>query len=233
MNELTAHPLFGLTLTAAIYFPCMLLYRKTRFPLLSPLPLTVAVICGILLLSGVSFEEYNVGGSYLSFLLTPVIVCLAVPLYERLPDVKRHAGAILVSLGVGSVTGVVSVWALCRVFGLPDLLLLSLAPKSVTTPIGIEVAEALGGLRAVAAAAIILSGSLGAMFGPELCRLLRIKHPIAQGLAIGAAAHGLGTARAMEVSKGIGTYSGLAIGVCGLITALAAPVLIRALALIW
>jgi len=233
MNEFTAHPIFGLTLTAAIYFPCMLLYRKTRFVLFSPLPITVAAICGVLLATGISFEDYNAGGSYLSFLLTPVIVCLAVPLYERLPEVRRSAGAILISLCAGSVAAMVSVWALCRLFGLPDILLLSLAPKSVTTPIAIEVTESLGGLRAVTAIAVILSGTLGALFGPELCRLLRIRHPIAQGLSIGAAAHGLGTARAMETSPGIGTYSGLAIGVCGFFTALAAPALVRILLLIW
>ena len=233
LSALTGHPLFGLALTAVAYMLGLWLYRLTRFPLLHPFPTATAIVCGVLLLTGTPYENYNIGGSYLTLLLSPATVCLAVPLYEKLPKIKKHAGAILLSLCVGCVTAIVSMWALSRAFGLPDLLLYSLVPKSVTTAIAVEVAASLGGLRTVAVLGVLIAGMTGALFGPALCDLFGLRAPLARGLAVGAASHALGTARAMEASADEGAAGGLAIGVCGLITALLAPALLRFLMAIW
>ena len=233
MSAITSHPLFGVTLTVAAYLFGVWLFRVTKFALFHPLPVATAIVCGTLLLTGTSYEQYNIGGSYLSFILTPATVCLAVPLYENLPKIKKNAGVILLSLCAGCLTAIVSIWGFSRWFSLPDVLYFSAVPKSVTTAIAVELSDALGGLRAITVVALLLAGLIGTLAGPAICKLFGIRKPVAVGLAIGASSHVLGTTRALQIGPVEGAMSGLAVGVCGLITAVAAPVVVRLLGLLW
>lgn len=222
---IVSNPLFGITLSVAVYTLCTLIYRKTKLTILSPL-LTILLICGVLLLFHIEYRDYNTGGQFITLMLSPATVVLAVPLYDQLHLIKKNAGVILISIAIGSITSMLSVFALCRAFGLDKAMMMSLVPKSVTTAIAIDVSGNMGGIRAVTIAAVVLSGVVGAIIGPGLCKVLHIKNRVAVGLAMGTSAHAVGTSKAMELGEDEGTMSGLAISVAGIITVIAAPLLI-------
>jgi predicted murein hydrolase (TIGR00659 family) len=230
---IVSNPLFGITLSILVYVFFSFVYKKTRLTILNPLFLTILMICGLLLILNISFADYNQGGRFITLLLSPATVVLAVPLYDQLDLIKKNAATIFVSIAIGSLTSMLSVIAICRLFSVGKVLTVSLVPKSVTTAIAIDVSAANGGIKAVTVLAVLLTGVFGSVAGPWLCRFFRIKSRVAVGLAMGTASHALGTAKAIELGEDEGAMSSLAVSVAGIITVLTAPVLISLLMRIW
>ncbi|WP_026381232.1 LrgB family protein [Afifella pfennigii] len=223
---LAASPLLALTLTLMAYQLGAFLYRRAGMnPLLNPVLIAVLILVAILILTGTSYESYFEGAQFVHFLLGPATVALAIPLYRQLHQLRRSGGAIFVSLILGSLTAAASAIGIAFALGGDRLTLVSIAPKSVTAPVAMGISEQLGGLPSLTAVLVILTGILGAALGPPLLNLLRIKDMRARGLAIGTASHGIGTARALQVSEVAGAFAGLAMGLNALATALLLPIL--------
>ena len=228
---LSASPLLSLTVTLLAYQAGYWIYRRGNLnPLLNPVLLAVAALAGLLLATGTDYRTYFDGAQFVHFLLGPATVALAVPLYNQFRQVRRSMGPLLASIVVGSLTASASAVGIAWALGAADTTLISLAPKSVTTPIAMGISERLGGLPSLTAVLVILTGVIGAMIGPPLLDLLRVRDWRARGLSIGVAAHGIGTARAMQVNEVAGAFAGLAMGLNALATAILLPLLWRWLA---
>jgi len=225
---LSASPLAALTFTLIAYQTGLALSRRARLhPLVNPVLIAVALIAGLLVASGTPYETYFDGAQFVHFLLGPATVALAIPLYRQFDKVRRSAFAILASLLTGSVTAAASAVGLAALFEAAPETLASLAPKSVTAPVAMGISDALGGLPSLTAVLVILTGILGAALGPLVLDLVRVRDWRARGFAIGVAAHGIGTARALQVNETAGAFSGLAMGLNALATALLLPLLWR------
>jgi predicted murein hydrolase (TIGR00659 family) len=223
---LATNPLLHLTLTLIAYLGGSKLYRMSGMnPLLNPVLIAVIAVVTILAVTGTHYEQYFEGAQFVHFLLGPATVALAIPLYNQIDRVRRSLPALLASIIVGSLTASLSAVGIAWALGAGPVLLATVAPKSVTTPIAMGISEALGGLPSLTAVMVILTGVAGAMLGPPLLNLLRIKDWRARGLAIGVASHGIGTARAMQVNEVAGAFSGLAMGLNALATAILLPIL--------
>ncbi|MBR0568506.1 LrgB family protein [Azoarcus sp. L1K30] len=221
---LSTTPLLGLTLTLIAYQAAFQIYKRVGFhPLANPVLLAVAMLAGVLLLTGTPYSTYFDGAQFVHFLLGPATVALAIPLHAQWPRLKTMAGPLLISLAAGSLTAALSAYAIGAVLGASRESLMSLAPKSVTTPIAMAVAERLGGLPSLTAVLVIMTGILGAVGARYVYRLLRIDDHAVRGFAIGIASHGIGTARAFQVSEQAGAFAALAMGLNGLLTAVSLP----------
>ena len=225
MQSLLNSEVFILTLTIGIYLATVWLYKKTKLPFLHPLLISIPVLALITHLLDIPFESYEKGSRIITFMLGPTVVVLGYLLYEQIEHLKANALSIITSVFAGSVTGILSVIFIARYFGADQALIASLEPKSVTTPIAMSIAERSGGIPAIAAVVVIVVGIFGGIVGPFILERLGIKSRIARGLALGSAAHGLGTARAMELGSIEGAISGLAIGVMGIMTAVLVPII--------
>jgi len=226
---LAASPLLGLTLTLLAYQGAHWLYRCSGMnPLANPVAIAVAIIVALLTLTRTPYATYFEGAQFVHFLLGPATIALAIPLYAQLPRLKRVFGPSLFALAVGSLTAIISAIGIGWALGASRPTLMSLAPKSVTTPIAMGIAEKIGGLPSLTAVLVVTTGIIGAVIAQWLFRLLRVKDEAVQGFAIGVAAHGIGTARAFQISETTGAFSALAMGLNGLATALLLPILIRA-----
>ena len=208
------------------------LQRRTGWVLLNPILLTIASLILFLKLSGISYETYQEGGRLIEFWLKPAVVALGVPLYLQLEMIKKQLLPILLSQLVGCLVGVVSVVLVAELLGATPDVICSLAPKSVTTPIAMEVSNATGGIPSLTAAVVVLVGLFGAVFGFKILTLGRVKSPIAQGLSMGTASHAIGTSAAMEVSRKYGAYASLGLTLNGILTALLTPAILRLLGVI-
>jgi len=227
---LSASPLLHLTLTLLAYQAGSRIYRRAKLnPLLNPVLLAVILLVGALMLTGTSYNSYFEGAQFVHFLLGPATVALAIPLYRQFDRVKSSTLAILTSIVTGSLTASLSAVLILRLLGGGWDTAISIAPKSVTAPVAMGISEQLGGLPSLTAVLVILTGILGAMLGPPLLTLLRIRDWSARGLALGTASHGIGTARALQVNELAGAFSGLAMGLNALATALLLPLLWRLL----
>ena len=215
---------FGIVLSLASYALGVWLNKKLKWSIFNPLLVSVIVVIGVLLIFDIDYESFNAGGKYISYLLTPATVCLAIPLYQQLHLLKTHKKAVAFGILAGVLSSLGSILALSALFGLTHQQYVTLLPKSITTAIGIGVSEELGGIQAITVASIVLTGLLGNVTARGFCRLLRIKDPVAQGLAIGTSAHALGTAKALELGQVQGAMSSLAIVVAGLLTVVGASV---------
>jgi len=219
-------PLLWLTVTVAVYAAAHWLHQRAHArAILNPVLIAVAVIVAILLLTGTSYETYFDGAQFAHFLLGPATVALAVPLYAQLGKLRRLAVPVGVSLLAGSITAIVSAGAICWALGASRQTILSILPKSATTPIAMGVSEGLGGLPSLTAVLVILTGILGAVAGTAVLDALRVRDEAARGFALGVAAHGIGTARAFQVSEETGAFAGLAMGLNGALTAVLVPFL--------
>lgn len=218
MRELLASPYFGIFLSIAAYALGCGLNRKFRTPLCNPLLIAIVLVVGVLLVFRIPYEDYNAGGEIISLFLAPATACLAVGIYSKLAVLKKYWLPILVGAVAGSASSMLSVYALCRLLGLDEQLTVSLIPKSVTTPIAVGIVESAGGLTPITVVAVIVTGILGAILAPTMIRLFRISDSVAAGLAIGACSHAVGTSKAVELGEVEGAMSGLAIGVCGVVT---------------
>ena len=225
MNPLLHSEIFILTLVTGVYLAALWLYRKTRLSLLHPLLVSIPVLALGIRFLGIPFATFETGSRIINFLLGPTVVALGYLLYEQREHLKANGISILTSVFVGSVIGIVSVVLIARWMGADRTLIASLEPKSVTTPIAMSIAQRSGGIPAIAAVVVIVVGIFGGIVGPFILDRLGIRSRIARGLALGSAAHGLGTARAMELGAIEGAISGLAIGVMGIMTAILVPVI--------
>lgn len=227
---LSATPLLGLTLTLCAYVLGYYLYRKCRFnPLVNPVLIAVLILVSLLLASDTPYSRYFEGAQFVHFMLGPATVALAVPLYRQFHLVRRSALAVGIALGCGSLTAVLSGVGIAWMLGASRETLLSLAPKSVTTPVAMGIAEQIGGLPSLTAVLVILSGITGAVLGTYTLNLVRVKDWRARGLAMGVASHGIGTARAFTVNEVAGAFSSLAMGLNALATAVLVPILMALL----
>ena len=224
---LSASPLLGLTMTLCAYLAAQRIFVWCKAsPLANPVAITVALIAGVLWLSGMSYERYFAGAQFVHFLLGPATVALAVPLVRQLPRLRRALLPLATALLAGCVTAIVSAVVMALLLGATPELAYTLGPKSATSPIAMAVSERLGGIPALTAALVIGTGIFGAVFGRYVFMLLRIRSDAACGFALGLASHGIGTARAFQVSPEMGAFAGLAMGLNGALTALLAPWLV-------
>lgn len=227
MRELLSTPTFVLFLTISVYLFAQYIQKKTKIVLLNPLLISMILIMAFLIIFNIPLEDYENGTNMISFFLTPSTVILALPLYKKIELLKKHALPIVVGITVGSFVGMISIVVLCKLLGVDGSIALSLIPKSVTTPIGVEVSKQLGGIPAITIAAIIITGIIGAILSPVICNILKIEHSIAIGLGIGTSSHALGTTKALEMGEVEGAMSGLSIGIAGLITVLLSPIVLK------
>lgn len=226
---LSRGPLLWLTATLAAWALADALARALgRAPLANPVLFAVALLAGLLWLTGTPYATYFEGAQFVHFLLGPATVALALPLHAQIPRLRRAVLPVLTALLAGSATAVVSALAIARALGVEGTVLLSLAPKSATAPVAMGVAERIGGSPTLAAVLVILTGLAGAMIATPLLNALRIRDWRARGLAAGVAAHGIGTARALQVNPVAGAFAGIGMGLNALVTALLVP-----LVLVW
>ena len=223
MREILTSEVSILAFTLGIYVGATWIYQKTKFALLHPVLVTIAVIIALLLIFKVDYLTYQKGSHLIDFMLGPSVVALGYTLYTQMASIKENLVSILTALFVGSITGIGSVLILAKILGSSHELVVTLAPKSVTTPIAMAISERFGGIPSMTAIVVIAIGIVGGIAGPWALRVLKVDSKIAIGLALGASAHGLGTARAMELGAVEGAIGGLAIGIMGLMTALIAP----------
>lgn len=228
-QALTHHPLFGIGITLGAYQVAMAAYERTRWVFLQPVLVSMLTVIGILLLSGLSFAEYKNSVAALTLLLGPATVALAVPLYLNLRRIRQLFWPIIITLALAGTFATVMGVGLAWAFGAEPIMLMSMAPKSVTSPIAMLVADQIGGIAALAAVFVMITGVIGAIVGPSILRLCRVHHPAAQGLALGITAHAVGTARALQESDECGAFAALAMSLMGVITAVLLPLAIALL----
>lgn len=220
MNDILVNcTYFGAFLTIAAFLFGQWCKKKWKFAICNPLLIAVIVIMLLLVVCDIDYDSYYEGAKYISYLLTPATVCLAIPLYQQLELLKKHAAAILAGVVSGAIASMAGILGLSVLFGLTHEQYVTLLPKSITTAIGMGVSEELGGLVTITVAVIIITGILGNVIASAVCRLFHIEEPIAKGLAIGTASHAIGTARALEIGQVEGAMSSLAVAVAGILTA--------------
>ena len=223
---LAASPLLGLTITLLAYVLALAVHQRyRRHPLTNPVLLAVVLLVTLLLLTDTPYPSYFAGAQFVHFLLGPATVALAIPLYAQLGRVRAMRWPVLLGLAAGALTAVVSAVGSAWLLGASVPTQLSLAPKSVTTPIAMAVAERIGGIASLTAVLVIVTGIVGAVIAPALFRLLRVQDHAIQGFALGVTAHGIGTARALQISEEAGAFAALAMGLNGVGTALLLPAL--------
>lgn len=225
MKEMLSNSVFfGVMVSILAYELGMLLKKKLKLAVCNPLLISIAVVILILIVFHIDYESYQKGANLLSYLLTPATVCLAIPLYEQLELLKNNVKAIMAGLISGVLTSLISILAMALLFGFSHEEYVTLLPKSITTAIGMGVSEELGGMVTITVAVIIVTGIFGNVIGEQVCRLFRIREPIARGIALGSASHAIGTAKAMEMGEVEGAMSSLSIAVAGLLTVVGASV---------
>ena len=215
---------FGVTVSLIGYGAGIMLKEKFKYAFLNPLLISIIFVIGVVMLCGVDYESYENSAQYLSYLLTPATVCLAVPLYQQMTLLKKNLAAVACGILAGVLASLGSVLLLAFLFGLEHDVYVTLLPKSITTAIGMGVSEELGGLVTITVAVIIVTGVIGNVIGEAVCKLFRIYEPIAKGLALGTSSHAIGTAKALEMGEVEGAMSSLAIAVAGLLTVIGASV---------
>lgn len=223
MSIITNNILFGIVLSLIAFEIGLYIYRKTNIPLFNPLLIAIGIVVIFLLTFNIDFETYNQGGKFINMFLGPCTVILAVPLYKQLDLLKKHALSIFTGVFLGSIIGIFSVILFSYLLGLDSTMIKSLLPKSVTTPIGIELSTQLGGIASITVLSIILSGIIGAVIGPTICKIFKITDSVAVGISLGTASHAVGTTKALELGETEGAMSGLSIGIAGLMTVFIAP----------
>ena len=216
MNEMFRQSLFaGVTISLIAYEIGLFLKRKLGLAILNPLLVSIVIVILALKVFGISYEVYNASAKYISYLLTPATVCLAVPLYEQLELLKKNKVAVVCGILSGTLASLTGIFVLCMLFGFNHQQYVTMLPKSITTAIGIGISEELGGIVTITVAVIIITGILGNVIADTV---FKIKNPLAKGLALGTASHAIGTARAIEMGPVEGAMSSLAVAVAGLLT---------------
>lgn len=225
MKELlTESVYFGVTISIVSYGIGLFLKKKLKWGILNPLLVSILFVVGFLILFDIDYDMYNQTAKYLSYLLTPATVALAIPLYQKITLLKKNGLAVFLGILSGVLSSLLSVLAMAWLFGLSHREYVTLLPKSITTAIGMGVSDELGGITTITVAVIIVTGVLGNVIGQSVCKLFKIYEPIAVGLALGTSAHAIGTAKALELGEVEGAMSSISIVVSGLITVVGASV---------
>lgn len=228
----SAQPLFWIIVTLAVFMLAKKLNDWAKgSALLHPVLVAMAIIIALLMLTGTDYDAYFSGAQFIHFLLGPATVALAIPLFDHLSRIRRLFFPVLLACISGSVTAVITVVAVGSVLGGSTEVLLSLAPKSVTSPIAIGIAEQIGGYPSLAAGLALITGVMGCLLAPLVFRLLNVKRQASQGFALGLAAHGFGTAYAMQLSTLTGAFAGLAMGLTGVLSSILVPFVVRLMGL--
>ena len=222
INLLEGSVYFGVFLGIASYWLGMFLQKKFKSPLFNPLLVSGIIIIGFIQLTGYNYEKMTDSLDYINYLLTPATICLAVPLYEQMKTLKDNMTAIFLGILAGVLSSLVSIFIFCLLFGFDHTSYVTLLPKAITTPIGMGVSQELGGYPSITVASIIFTGIMGNIFGIYILKYLHITHPVAKGIALGKAAHGMGTARDMEIGPVEGAMSSLSICISGIMTVIGA-----------
>lgn len=218
MNELFASPFFGISLSILAFWAGEKLQKKTKLTLCNPLLIAIILVMAVLLIFDIPYDSYDVGGEMINMFLAPATACLAVSIYTRIRLLKENWLPILVGCTCGSLASMGSIYLMCRLFRLDEKITFSLISKSVTTPIAVSITERFSGVVPITVVAVIFTGTLGSILAPFLIRFFRVKNPVEAGLAIGACSHAVGTSKALEIGETEGAMSGLAIGICGILT---------------
>lgn len=226
MNTYFSNDFFLIALTFGTYFLGKLLRKWTGWVIMNPILVAIVCIISFLEFTGISYETYNAGGHMIEFWLRPAVVALGVPLYQQLGTIKKNLAPIILAELAGCIVGIVSVVYIAKEMGASREVILSLAPKSVTTPIAMEVTKAVGGIPSLTAAVVVCVGLLCAVCGFKTMGFARVKNPVAQGLSMGTAAHALGTATSMDRSQIHGAYASLGLTLNGIFTSLLTPMII-------
>ena len=220
MKELLCSPYFSVVLTVAAFWIGLTLQRKTGRTLCNYMIIALALIIAVLTVLDIPYDTYYEGAGMITMMVGPVTACMAVPVYRKIALLKKYWLPILAGCTAGAVTAMVSILVMCRLFGLDDVMTLSILPKTVTTPIATAISQGQGGIVSLTSAAVVITGIGGNLLAPALVRLFRISDPMAAGLGIGTCSHAIGTSKAMELGETQGAMSSLAIGLCGVITAM-------------
>lgn len=225
LKSIASTDLFLLMISVVAYFAAQTLYKRHKSIFLTPIIISSGAVIIILKLADVDFETYHRANGMLNFMLGFSVVCLGYLLHTNIKHIKSLKFSILTTVFIGSITGVLSVMGLAALFGYDPLVALSLQPKSVTTPIALSLSENIGGIQAITALSVVVTGIFGSVVGPRILRLIRVTDPVARGLAMGSAAHAVGTARALDMGALEGAVGGAAIGLMGLFTSFVLPLL--------
>lgn len=225
MQEIMSSSFFGIWLSIAAFWIGVKLQKKTGLVICNPLIIAIVLVSGTLLLLKIPYESYEAGGSVINMFLAPATACLAVSIYTKASLLKENWIPVVTGAVCGSLASMGSVFLMCRLFSLDEAMTVSLMPKSVTTPIAVSISEGHGGMVPITVVAVIFTGILGSVLAPGLIRLFRVKDPVTAGIAIGACSHAVGTSKALELGETEGAMSGLAIGICGILTVLFSLVL--------
>ena len=215
---------FGVAISLIAYGLGAFLQKKFKLAIFNPLLISIIITIIVLLATNIDYKTYYEGAKYLSYLLTPATVCLAIPLYEKLELLKNNWKAIFTGIVSGVFTTMICILAMSFIFNLSHKEYVTMLPKSITTAIGMGVSEELGGYVTLTVAVIIITGILGNVIAPLVCKIFKITEPIAKGVALGTASHAIGTAKALEMGEVEGAMSSLSIGVSGLLTVVSASI---------
>ena len=226
MKTIISNEYFMLALTFGVFYAAKSIQRRLGWILFNPILVAIAIIIVFLLVADIPFETYHEGAKMIEFWLKPAVVALGVPLYLQLSSIKRQFLPILASQMMGCLAGIVSVVVISKLFGASDAVIMSLASKSVTTPIAMEVTQVLGGIPSLTAAIVVITGLIGAVIGFKTLSVGHVRNPMALGLSMGAASHALGTSAAMDRDQFVGAYASLGLTINGILTALFTPAII-------
>lgn len=225
-NNLSATMFFGATLTLICFSIGLIVQKKFKLKILNPIIISMAMIIVFLKVTGISYDAYNNGAQLISIFLTPATVCLAVPLYEKLQLLKDNFLAVMGGIVAGVAANLLTIWGVCVAWNLDKTIFATMAPKSITTAIGMVLSEETGGVVNITVAMIVITGNTGYLLAETIIRIFKIKSPVAKGIAIGSSAHVLGTSKAVELGDVEGAMSGLAVAVAGIVTVVVVPILI-------
>lgn len=214
---------FGIVISLLTYWIAVQIRKVLPYPICNPLLISAILTIGVLILFDVDFDTYNQGARQITYLLTPATVCLAVPLYKQTQILIKHFKAIIISLFCGCLAGIISILIICIIMKATPTIYHSLLPKSITTAIAIDVSNLIGGNSTITVGVVIITGILGAMLAKSVCKVCKITHPVAVGLACGNSAHAIGTAKALEFGEIEGAMSSLSIVIAGIFTVIIAP----------
>jgi len=232
MNSIFQNEVVTVAFTLLIYFFALKLQKKTKILILNPILVSIIIIISFLMVFHIDYNTYHNGSKYIEFFLKPAVVALGVPLYHQLEKIKKQAINILISQLAGCIAGVVSVVLIAKLMGASKEVIFSVAPKSVTTPIAIEISKTIGGIVPLTASVVIVVGIFGAMFGYSILKLTGVKNHTAQSLAIGNAAHAVGTSKFMEISPNFGALASIGLIMNGIFTAILTPYILKIMS-IW
>lgn len=235
MNEILINkPIVSIAVTIIIYIISFYISKHIKLPILPPVIISISIISILIIILDIDYSAYNNGAKFLTYMITPATVCLALPVYRKREILKKNYSIILISICVGIIFGCMSTFILAtHVFRLDSVLLGSLLTKSITTPIAIELTESLGGIRSLAIMAVILSGVSGGILGPFICKVFNIDSPFSRGIALGTSSHAFGTIKALEIGETEGAMSSLALVVAGVISIVLIPILVKMLVVIF